>query len=56
MSTTLIALIEARQEAARRLAVLREAEQIVRDRRADFELAKKVVRRFKKRNDRAVTK
>ena len=54
--STYLDLVAAREEASRRLSLLREAEQIVRDRRDDFELAKNVVRRFKKRNDRAVAK
>jgi len=56
MSTT-SDLVAAREQAARKLAALREAEQAMRDAREDFDKARRVVARFKARHTRAgVTK
>ena len=55
MSTALIDLIEARAEAARRLSLLREAELYVIELLEDFNAARKIVSRLKKRESRLWT-
>lgn len=52
---TSLALIEARAEAARRLSLLREAEQYVIELQDEFDAARKVVTRLKKRDSRLRT-